>query len=96
MQGSGIAVAVRSGMPRNHERGISLVEALIATGVLVTGIVALLQLFVVATRANVEARAATYATVLALQKMEELRASPFPAPGDATEYLNGRGARRAR
>lgn len=70
-------------------------EVLVATGVLVTGITALLQLFIVATRANVEARAVTYATVLALQKVEELRAAPFPDPGDATEYLNARGVRLA-
>lgn len=70
-------------------------EVLVATGVLVTGITALLQLFIVATRANVEARAVTYATVLALQKVEELRAASFPDPGDATEYLNARGVRLA-
>jgi len=75
------------------ERGISLVEVLVATGVLVTGIAAVLQLFVVATRANVDAREITYATVLALQKMEALRAARFPDPGDATEYLNARGVR---
>ena len=68
---------------------------LVATGVLVTGITALLQLFIVATRANVEARAVTYATVLALQKIEELRAAPFPDPGDATESLDARGVRLA-
>ena len=60
--------------------GFSLVEVLIATGLLATAIAALAQVFAVATRSNVEARDTTYATVLAAQKLEELRAAPFPGP----------------
>lgn len=78
-------------MPHRGERGLSLVEVLVATGVLVTGITALLQLFVAAVRANVDARADTFATVLALQKIEALRAGPIPGPDEATEYLDPRG-----
>lgn len=74
------------------EGGFSLIEVLIATGVLVTGVAAVLQLFIIATRATVDARDATYATVLAFQKIEELRAAPFPQPGGATEHLSARGA----
>jgi Tfp pilus assembly protein PilV len=76
-----------------REDGFSLLEALIAAGVLVAGITAVLQLWLVAAHANVEARDATYATVLAAQKMEELRAAPFPDPGGTTEYLDARGDR---
>ncbi len=76
-----------------REGGFSLVEVLVASGILVAGIAAILQLFVIATHATVDARDATYAAVLAAQKIEELRAAPFPAPGDATEYLNARGVR---
>lgn len=86
---------MRSGPARQRppgEDGVSLIEVLIATGVLVTGVAAVLQLFIIATRATVDARDATYATVLALQKIEELRAAPFPEPGEATEHLNARGA----
>lgn len=74
------------------EGGFSLIEVVIATGVLVTGVAAVLHLFIIATRATVDARDATYATVLALQKIEELRAAPFPEPGNATDYVSARGA----
>jgi Tfp pilus assembly protein PilV len=76
----------------DRESGFSLVEVLVATGVLVAGIASVVQLFLIATQATVDARDATYAAVLAAQKIEELRAAPFPGPGYATEYLNGRGA----
>lgn len=62
-----------------------------AAGVLVAAIAALLQLFLAATRANVDARDITYATVLAAQKMEELRAAAASDGGEAVEYLNARG-----
>lgn len=86
--------SLRGGLARRRplgEGGFSLIEVVIATGVLVTGVAAVLQLFIVATRATVDARDATYATVLALQKIEELRAAPFPEPGGATEHLSARG-----
>lgn len=56
------------------ERGFSLVEALVATTLMVVGVVALAQLFTVATVSNMSASHATHATVLASQKLEELRA----------------------
>ena len=54
--------------------GFSLIEVLVATGLLATAVVTLAQLFVVSTRSNMGARNSTYATVLAEQKLEELRA----------------------
>jgi Tfp pilus assembly protein PilV len=75
-----------------REGGFSLVEVLVAAAILVAGIGAILQLFVIATRATSDARDATYAAVLAAQKLEEVRAAPFPGPVDATEYLDIRGA----
>jgi len=92
VQGIGIPVARSLAVGCRDESGLSLAEVLVATGILIAGIAAVLPLFVVATRANVEARDVTYATVLAAQKMEELRAAPFPAPGGALEYLDGGGA----
>jgi Tfp pilus assembly protein PilV len=71
--------------------GVSLVDALIATGVLATGIAALLQLFVIAARANVDARDATYATVLAAQKIEELRAGPLPESTTSIDFPDAQG-----
>ena len=54
-------------------RGFSLLEVLVATTLLTVSLTALAQLFAIATRANSSARATTYATVLAQQKMEQLR-----------------------
>jgi hypothetical protein len=47
---------------------------MVATVLMATAVVALAQLFGVATRNNVTARHATYATILAAQKIEELLA----------------------
>jgi prepilin-type N-terminal cleavage/methylation domain-containing protein len=56
------------------ERGFSLVEVIVATGILVVALVSLAQLFTIAVRANIASRTTTDATVLAQQKVEELRA----------------------
>lgn len=96
MQRAGTAVALVGAMPDASEpadhAGFGLIEVVVAAGVLVTGLAAVLHLFVIAAGATSAARDATYAAVLALQKVEELRAAPFPAPGGATEYLDARGA----
>ena len=75
--------------------GFSLVEVLIATGLLATAIASLAHLFALATHANLAAGEVTWATVLAAQKIEELRAEPFPEqPVDQSiEYLDSRGDR---
>jgi hypothetical protein len=57
-----------------QDDGFSLVETLVATVLLVIAVVTLAQLFAVAARSNVASRDVTYATVLAGQKLEELRA----------------------
>jgi type II secretory pathway pseudopilin PulG len=54
-------------------RGCSLLEVLVATTIVVTGVVALAQLFALATHANLRARQTTFAAVLAQQKLEQLR-----------------------
>ena len=53
--------------------GFSLVEVLVATALLATAIATLAQLFALSTRTNLGSRNATYAVVLAQQKLEELR-----------------------
>ena len=55
------------------EAGFSLIEATIATGILATALAALGQMFALSVAINMSARAGTYATVLAEQKMEQLR-----------------------
>lgn len=57
----------------NKDSGFSLVEVLVATGLLTASIVSLAQLFAVSTRSNLSSRSTTYASVLAEQKIEELR-----------------------
>lgn len=71
--------------PRTPEDGFSLVETLVAAALLTTAVVTLAQLSGIAARSNMASRHLTYATVLAAQKLEELRAldiealSPSPA-----------------
>jgi type II secretory pathway pseudopilin PulG len=55
------------------EAGFSLLEVLLATTLLTVAVGALSQLFVISTRANTSARVTTFTTVLAQQKMEQLR-----------------------
>lgn len=58
----------------SNQSGFSLVEVLVASGILATALVTLAQLFAVSTRSNLSGRNTTYAAVLAEQKVEELRA----------------------
>jgi prepilin-type N-terminal cleavage/methylation domain-containing protein len=55
------------------ERGFSLIEVIVATGVLVVALVSLSEVFGMAIRSNIASRATTHATILAQQKLEELR-----------------------
>jgi type II secretory pathway pseudopilin PulG len=55
------------------EHGFSLIEALCATAIFITGLAALAQLLAVTTRLNNSAKATTVATVMAVEKMEQLR-----------------------
>jgi prepilin-type N-terminal cleavage/methylation domain-containing protein len=60
--------------PGTAERGFSLLEVLVATAVFTVAIAGLAEICVTATRANSTARATTSASMLAAQKMEQLRA----------------------
>jgi hypothetical protein len=55
------------------ECGSSLLEAIIASGLMAGALAALGQMFAISVANNRSARAASYATVLAQQKMEQLR-----------------------
>lgn len=63
----------RSVNVRRH-RGFSLIEALIAMTILTVALTALAELFALSTKANVDAHATTATSVLAQEKMEQLRA----------------------
>ena len=58
----------------NDERGFSLLEVLVASTLLTVGVLALGQLFALSTTSNTASKNTSYATGLAEQKMEELRA----------------------
>jgi prepilin-type N-terminal cleavage/methylation domain-containing protein len=55
-------------------RGFSLLEVVVATSILVVGVAGVAPLLVLASRANQSARNTTQASLLAQQKMEQLRA----------------------
>jgi len=59
------------------ETGSTLIEVLVATIILVTGMLAMSQLFLLSTANNTGSRSDTYSTVLAEQKMEQLRALAY-------------------
>ena len=56
-----------------NERGFSLIETLVATTIMAVGLASLAQLFLISTKSNQSARLTTTASVLAQQKMEQLR-----------------------
>src|SRR3954469_6719144 len=58
---------------RSGAAGFSLLEVLFATSLLTASIVGLAQLFAVSTRTNAAAKSTTFASLLAEQKMEQLR-----------------------
>ena len=55
------------------QSGFSLIEVLVASLILTTGVIALAELFIISTSANRVARVTTSTMVLAQQKMEQLR-----------------------
>jgi prepilin-type N-terminal cleavage/methylation domain-containing protein len=57
----------------SSSRGFSLVEVLVAMGLLTTVSMGVAQLFALSTRANLMARGATSTTAMAQQRLEELR-----------------------
>jgi prepilin-type N-terminal cleavage/methylation domain-containing protein len=64
------------------ERGFSLIELLIALTVLMIGVAGILALQMTALRATAYSRHATEATILAEDKMEELRTQPYMSGQD--------------
>jgi prepilin-type N-terminal cleavage/methylation domain-containing protein len=59
------------------QRGFSLVEVVVAMAVMSTATMAIAQLAIVSVRVNRIARSTTVATVLAVQKMEQLQAAAW-------------------
>jgi prepilin-type N-terminal cleavage/methylation domain-containing protein len=57
----------------SNEHGFSLIETLVATTIMTVALASLAQLFLISTKSNQSARLTTAASVLAQQKMEQLR-----------------------
>ena len=74
--------------------GFTLVEVMIATSILAVGLVSLAQLALVARNSNQAAARLTIASVLAQDKLEQLRAAPFPdgASASCCEFFDAQGA----
>jgi hypothetical protein len=70
------------------EGGFSVIEAVLSAALLATALVALAQLLVNATGVTVRLRSATYAMVLAEQKVEELRALEFTVDGHGVPHTD--------
>ena len=70
-----------------------MLEVVFSVGILLVALAAIPQLFLAAARANAESGDATWATVLAAQKLEELaaRSAPEVTGGDVIEYLDQSG-----
>ena len=79
------------------QRGFSLLETIIATGLIVAALVTLAHLLAIGVQAGAAARIRTTSALLAGRKMEELRARTWEAVlGDgreSAEYFDGKGSR---
>lgn len=68
--------------------GSTLVEVLIATLVLVSGLLAMAQLFLVAAATNAAARDGTVTATLAAQKLEQLLAGDVTVAAERVEHVD--------
>ena len=71
-----------------RDDGFALLEALVASTLLVVGVLSLVQIFTLAARADITARHLTVGSMLAAQKIEELRSSPWSAPTEGIDRLD--------
>jgi len=73
------------------EQGFSLVETLIASFILMFGLLGLASLLSYSVAANLENKSDAFATTLAVRKMEELKGQPSSALADGGCTLNSSG-----
>ena len=82
------------------QRGFSLVETIVAAGLLAGALATLAQFVAAAGQSGAAARARAATTLMAEQKMEQIRALPWSAivamPADRTDYLDRSGDERCR
>ena len=72
-----------------NARGFTLIETMFAIGIVAVALTALAQLFVIATEANTSARRSSLASILAAQKVEQLRTLGDELVPSAVESLSG-------
>lgn len=77
-------------MIRAHE-GSTLIEVLVATLVLVSGVLGVAQLFLAAAATNAASRDATITATLAAQKMEQLLSSDLSDVTTLVDHIDGWG-----
>ena len=75
--------SVRKPSNRNNEAGFTLLEAIIATLILLFGLASIFNLMIVAVSSNSLASRASGATTIASREMEALRATAFTALADS-------------
>lgn len=94
-QGSGFRPDPRAVIPDppvDAPAGFALIDAIIAAAILAVGVSAIAHVFAIGARATTDSRDLTFETVLAMQKLEELRAGVFPdGPVDLAEIVDARG-----
>jgi prepilin-type N-terminal cleavage/methylation domain-containing protein len=80
------------------QRGFSLVETIVAAGLLAVALVSVAQLVGVGVQSGAAARARAQTTLMAEQKMEQIRAMTFAeiagVSGSMTDYLDAAGSTR--
>jgi len=88
-----VAARVAEGGPegRPGERGFTVVEVLIALLVLLIGMAGILSMQFTSVRATAFSRHATEASILAEDKMEDLRTTPTTALGPGNDTVDARG-----
>lgn len=72
-------------------RGSTLIEVLVAMLVLMSGVMAMAQLFLVAAATNAAARQTTVAATLAAQKVEQILSTDVSVTPESVEHLDASG-----
>jgi prepilin-type N-terminal cleavage/methylation domain-containing protein len=67
-------------LPRRHEKGLTLIEVLVALTILGLALLALAPMFTTAVKSNASAYQLTNSTILAREKLEELSGYPRSDP----------------
>jgi type II secretory pathway pseudopilin PulG len=70
-----------------HERGFTLIEAMITTLILVTGLAAIVAVFTYGTETSIRVRQQTMAFTLLINKMEELKSQTTLDAGHFEQYI---------